>query len=117
MQTDRAERPAIPELPGAAGLLQLQAAALEAAASAILISTRDGTIIWVNKALEQLSGYTRDEALGQSTSLLKSGQHASPFFKDMWGTILSGQRWQGELLNRRRDGGLYLEDDDHHSGE
>jgi diguanylate cyclase (GGDEF)-like protein/PAS domain S-box-containing protein len=110
MQTDRAERPAIPELPGVVGLLQLQAAALEAAANAILISTRDGTIIWVNKAFEQLSGYTRDEALGQSTSLLKSGQHASPFFQDMWGTILSGQRWQGELLNRRKDGGLYLEE-------
>ncbi|MGA2302031.1 MAG: diguanylate cyclase [Candidatus Acidiferrum sp.] len=110
MHADRPERPAIPELAGAEELLQLQVTALEAAANPILISRRDGTIIWVNKAFEQLSGYTRGEALGQSTSLLKSGQQAPPFFSNMWETILAGQKWRGELVNRRKDGSLYQEE-------
>jgi diguanylate cyclase (GGDEF)-like protein/PAS domain S-box-containing protein len=110
MHADRPERPVTPELPGAEDLLQLQAAALEAAANPILISRRDSTIIWVNKAFEQLSGYTRDEALGQTTRLLKSGQQSPSFFKNMWDTILSGQKWRGELVNRRKDGTLYQEE-------
>jgi two-component system, cell cycle response regulator len=110
MQSDQPERPAIPELAAAEGLLQLQAAALEAAANPILISRRDGTIIWVNKAFEHLSGYTRDEALGQNTNLLKSGEHPSSFYKQMWDTVLSGEKWRGELLNRRKNGSLYPEE-------
>jgi diguanylate cyclase (GGDEF)-like protein/PAS domain S-box-containing protein len=110
MQTDRPERPGISDLAGEEDLLQLQATALEAAANPILISRLDGTIIWVNKAFEQLSGYTRDEAIGQRTNLLKSGQHSPAFFKDMWETILSGERWRGELLNRHKDGSLYQEE-------
>jgi diguanylate cyclase (GGDEF)-like protein/PAS domain S-box-containing protein len=110
MHADRPERPAIPELAGAEDLLQLQATALEAAANPILISRRDGTIIWVNKAFEHLSGYSREEALGQSTSLLKSGQQSPSFFKNMWETILAGKKWRGELVNRRKDGSLYHEE-------
>jgi two-component system cell cycle response regulator len=90
--------------------LRLQAAALEAADNPIIISRRDGTIVWVNKAFEQLSGYTRGEALGQSTSLLKSGQHSASFYKNIWETILSGQRWRGELVNRRKNGSFYHEE-------
>ena len=110
MHADRPERPAIPELAGAEDLLQLQAAALEAAANPILISRRDGTIIWVNNAFEHLSGYSRDEVLGQNTNLLKSGQHPSLFYKQMWETVLSGEKWRGELLNRRKDGSFYPEE-------
>ena len=110
MQEDRPERPVTPTLLGGEDLLPLQAAALEAAANPILISRRDGTIIWVNKAFEQLSGYTREEALGHNTSLLKSGQQSPSFFKNMWETILSGQKWRGELVNRRKDGSVYQEE-------
>lgn len=110
MHADRPERPATPALPGVEDLLPLQAAALEAAANPILISRRDGTIIWVNKAFEQLSGYTREEALGRNTDLLKSGQQSASFFRNMWDTILSGKKWRGELVNRRKDGSLYQEE-------
>jgi diguanylate cyclase (GGDEF)-like protein/PAS domain S-box-containing protein len=110
MPAERPQGPPIPELPGTENLVQLQVAALEAAANPILISRRDGTIIWVNRAFEDLSGYTRDQALGQSTGLLKSGQHPSSFYKNMWQTVLSGQRWRGELVNRRKDGTLYHEE-------
>ena len=91
-------------------LLQLQAAALEAAANPIVITTRDGIIIWVNAAFEQLSGYGRAEALGQTTRLLKSDEQPASIYKEMWDTILSGQRWRGELINRRKDGSLYPEE-------
>jgi len=110
MQTDQVEHPSATELAGAEDMLHLQATALEAAANPIIISRRDGIIIWVNKAFEQLSGYTRGEVLGQSTSLLKSGQQSSSFYKNMWATILSGQRWRGELVNRRKDGSFYQEE-------
>ncbi len=110
LRTSRPDRPATPKLEKKEDLLQLQAAALEAAANPIIISRRDGTIIWVNDAFVQLSGYTRGEAIGQSTCLLKSGQHPSSFYKQMWETVLSGQRWRGELVNRRKDGSLYQEE-------
>jgi len=110
MPTVRPERSAIPEPSGGEDLLRLQATALEAAANPILICRRDGTIIWVNNAFEHLSGYARDEALGQSTRLLKSGQQPPAFFKNMWETILAGQKWRGELVNRRKDGSLYQEE-------
>ena len=91
-------------------LQELQAAALEAAANPIIMSRRDGTIIWVNGAFERLSGYSRAEAIGQNTRLLKSGQQPPSFYEEMWKIILSGQRWRGELVNQRKDGSLYHEE-------
>ena len=96
--------------PLAEDLFQLLVAALKAAANAIVISRRDGTVIWVNEAFEQLSGYTRDEVIGKSTNILNSGHQSVSFFKNMWETILSGQKWRGELVNRRKDGSLYQEE-------
>ena len=83
---------------------------MEAAANPIVISQRDGTILWVNHAFELLSGYTRAEAIGRNTNLLRSGQQPASFYKDMWETILNGQVWQGEMVNRRKDGSLYQEE-------
>jgi PAS domain-containing protein len=83
----------ISERPSADELVQLQVVALEVATNPIVSTSRGGTIIWVNKAFEELSGYTRDEAFGQNMRLLNSGQHSSSLYKDMWETILSGRRW------------------------
>ena len=110
MSVNQLQRPAPLEYPGTEDLLQLQAAALEAAANPIFISRRDGTIIWVNHAFEQLSGYTREDVIGQNTRLLKSGQQAPAIYKDLWETILSGQKWRGELINQRKNGTLYQEE-------
>src|ERR1022692_3079377 len=110
MCTTRLKQASRPEVTGAEDLLQLQATALEAAANPIIISKRDGTIIWVNSAFEQLSGYARDEALGQDTRLFKPGKQSRSFYKEMWETILSGQKWRGELVNRRKDGSFYQEE-------
>ncbi len=89
---------------------QLQAAALAAAANAIVIADRRGIISWVNPAFTQLTGYAAEEAVGASTRLLESGYHDQGFYRQMWGTVLAGQVWQGELVNRRKDGRLYDEE-------
>ncbi|MBZ5529283.1 MAG: PAS domain S-box protein [Acidobacteriia bacterium] len=91
-------------------LVRLQIAALEAAPNAIVITDRKGTITWVNSAFQRLTGYTGEEAIGQTPRLLKSGQQSRAFYTEMWKTILSGRRWQGELINRRKDGSLYREE-------
>ncbi|MGB8321955.1 MAG: PAS domain S-box protein, partial [Candidatus Acidiferrum sp.] len=109
MKVDRPAGPTTRTSAKAENLLSLQVAALEAAANPILISRANGIIVWVNKAFEQLSGYSRSEAIGQSTRLLKSGVHSASFYKNLWETILSGQKWQGELSNRRKNGTLYQE--------
>jgi two-component system, cell cycle sensor histidine kinase and response regulator CckA len=94
----------------AGGLIELQAAALEATANAVVITDQTGTVIWVNSAFEKLTGYTPTEIVGQSTRVLKSGQNARVVYEEMWRTILRGNVWRGELINRRKDGSLYDEE-------
>jgi diguanylate cyclase (GGDEF)-like protein/PAS domain S-box-containing protein len=90
--------------------LDLQAAALEAAANAILITDRRGTILWVNRAFTTLTGYSKEEALGKNPRILKSGQQSQSFYATLWSTISSGKVWQGEMVNRRKDGTIYTEE-------
>jgi len=90
--------------------LRLQSAALEAAANAIVITGRDGAIIWANQAFSRLTGWGPRECLGQNTRILKSGHHERSFYQELWQTILSGRVWQGEMVNRRKDGSLYFEE-------
>jgi PAS domain S-box-containing protein len=87
--------------------LLLQAAALETAANAIVITDRTGAIQWVNPAFSALTGYSAEEVIGRNPRLLKSGAHDQAFYKMLWGTILRGQTWRGEFTNRRKDGSLY----------
>lgn len=89
--------------------LRLQSAALQAAANSIIITDAKGAIQWVNPAFEQLTGYRADEAVGRTTRLLKSGRHPAAFYQLMWKTVLAGQVWRGELVNRRKDGSEYTE--------
>ncbi|MFN2147196.1 MAG: PAS domain S-box protein [Anaerolineales bacterium] len=90
--------------------LSLLVTALESAANSVVITDRDGVIEWVNHAFVDLTGFSSAEAIGRNLNILKSGQHPTSFYKEMWDTILSGQSWQGELLNRRKDGTLYHEE-------
>jgi len=90
--------------------LELQSAALEAAANAIVITDFHGTIQWVNHAFTTLTGYTAEEALGKNPRLLKSGKQPRSFYADLWSTVSSGKVWHGELINRRKDGTTYIEE-------
>jgi len=91
-------------------LTELKAIALEAAANAVAITTRDGRIQWVNAAFTRLTGYTASEVVGKTPGILRSGKHSAAFYREMWETILSGRPWHGQLINRRKDGSLYVEE-------
>ena len=84
--------------------------AVEQSAQAIVVTDRDGTIEYVNPAFEQVTGYTAEEAIGNSPKLLKSGHHDEAFYKELWDTVLGGDVWSGRITNRRKDGSLYEED-------
>jgi PAS domain S-box-containing protein len=90
--------------------LLTQHSALESAANAIVITSSKGIIQWVNPAFTRLTGYTREEAVGQNPRVLKSGVHDREFFRNMWETVLAGSVWQGALTNKRKDGVLYQEE-------
>jgi len=86
------------------------AAAVEQAAEGIVITATDGTIQYVNPAFSALTGYTREEAVGQQPRILKSGLQSATLYEDLWNTIRRGQVWQGEIVNRRKDGTFYTEE-------
>jgi PAS domain S-box-containing protein len=83
---------------------QMLIQALESARDGIMITDLQGTILKVNQALENLTGYSRGELVGQNPRLLKSGVHPADFYAQMWQTIMARGSWQGELTNRRKDG-------------
>ena len=90
--------------------LEIASAALEAADNAIVIVNRDGRIAWVNPAFCRMTGYSREESIGENPRLLKAGFHDVAFYRDLWETILAGRVWHGEMLNRRKDGSTYTEE-------
>jgi len=92
-------------------LLLLQSSALEAATNGIIITDRNGIIEWVNAAFSRMSGYAREEALGQSPGeLIQSGKQDAAFYRQLWEVIEAGNVWQGRIVNSRKDGTLYTEE-------
>ncbi len=90
--------------------IDLQTAALEAAANAVLITDREGVIEWVNPAFTDLTGWQREEVVGQTPRILKSDIQPSYYYETLWETITAGNVWRGELHNRRKDGVVYVEE-------
>jgi two-component system, cell cycle sensor histidine kinase and response regulator CckA len=84
--------------------------AVDQAAEAIIIADREGTILYVNPAFERISGYSREESVGKTTRILRSGEQDKSLYQEMWGTLERGEVWTGHLNNRRKDGSLYEED-------
>lgn len=89
--------------------LYLQSSALSSAANGIVITDRRGIIVYVNPAVTQLTGYKFNELIGQNPRILKSGKHDEKFYKEIWKTINSGKVWEGEIVNRKKDGTEYIE--------
>lgn len=87
--------------------LQLIGSALETAANAVMISRADGVMVWTNQALADLSGYSRDEILGNTPRMFNSGEHPPVFWKHFWETVIHGQSWRHEVINKHKDGALY----------
>jgi len=83
---------------------------LESSGDAGIITGLDGTIEYVNPAFEALTGYARQQALGRTPAILKSGQQSAEFYRALWGRLHAGQEFHGVLVNRHRDGGLFHEE-------
>lgn len=78
-------------------------------ANETLVSTTDlkGRIVYCNAAFVEVSGYAREELLGQPHNLIRHPDMPEEAFRDMWATIASGQPWSALVVNRRKDGGHY----------
>ena len=90
--------------------LALIAAAIGQIGEAVVITDTAANIQYVNPAFTTMTGYTAEEVVGENTRLLKSDRQDSAFYGELWKTILAGEVWRGELLNRRKDGTLYNEE-------
>jgi PAS domain S-box-containing protein len=90
--------------------LVLLGSALEGAPDAIAISDHNDTIEWVNPAFLANSGYTAEEVIGRNSRQLRAEHHPTVTESELWRTISTGQAWHGELVSRRKNGQLYIED-------
>ena len=83
--------------------------AIEQSGETILITDAAGTILYVNPAFTRTTGFSREDVLGQTPHVLQSGVHDREFYRAMWQALQAGQTWEGQLVNRRKDGTLYTE--------
>lgn len=80
---------------------------VENSANGVLITDINGTIEYVNRKFTQITGFSAREAIGKKPSILKSEVTPREVFEELWTTILRGEEWHGELLNRRKSGEVY----------
>ncbi len=85
---------------------RLLTAAVEQIDEAVLVTDREGRILWVNRTFERMTGWPRGDVQGKDPRLLKSGRQDAAFYESMWSVLRRGEVWRGRLTNRRRDGGL-----------
>lgn len=83
--------------------------AVEQSANTVVVTDTRGYIEYVNPKFTKTTGYSREEAIGQHTRILKSGETSSEAYRQLWETITAGKEWQGEFHNRRKNGELYWE--------
>lgn len=89
--------------------LTVAARVFEAAREGILVTGPDNAILAVNEAFCRISGYSREETLGQNPRFMSSGAHNQQFYGKLWQELACNGRWQGEVWNRRKDGSLVPE--------
>ena len=75
----------------------------------VVITDENGIIEYTNPAFTSLTGYAESEAKGQNTTILNSGKQSQEFYKNFWDIINTGQIWQGEFINKKKNGDLYTE--------
>ena len=85
----------------------LMTRAVEQTADSVVVTDKHGVIEYVNPAFEATTGYVREEAVGRTMAILKSGQHDPDFYKGLWNELLQGRTFRGTLVNRKKVGELY----------
>lgn len=89
--------------------LRLAAAVFQSAIEGIMVTDAEGVIQIVNPAFTAITGYLSEEAMGRRADLLKSGRHDAVFYKNMWASLTTSGKWEGEIWNRRKNGEVYPE--------
>lgn len=89
-------------------LLKLSSA-LQESGDTVVITDTDGNIEYTNRAFEKQTGFLAHEIIGNTPKILRSGEHPQPFYENLWNTILSGDIYQGVLVNKKKDGTYYHE--------
>lgn len=82
---------------------------VEQSPSSIMITDVDGVIEYVNPNFLEITGYSKEEAIGRKPSILKSGKVPEDVYKQLWETVIAGDVWRGELINRKKNGELFWE--------
>jgi PAS domain S-box-containing protein len=80
---------------------------VEGTGDMVMVTDRQGQIVYANRAFEQVTGYNLAEVLGQTPRLLKSGVHEQGFYRRLWGSLQQGETFMSELTNRKKNGELY----------
>ncbi len=99
----------VTELKEAQAQLELAASVFENTVEGIAVTNAQGVFLSVNPAFTEITGYTAEEAIGQTPRLLKSKRHDHAFYVAMWHDLTAHGRWKGDIWNRRQDGEVYLE--------
>lgn len=84
--------------------------AVENSSNVVVLTNKDKNIIFVNEMFEKTTGYTKNEAFGLNTRILKSGLLDSSFYKELNDTLDSGNKWRGQFTNKDKDGNIFYED-------
>ncbi len=83
--------------------------AVEQSGNAIVITNLAGQIEFVNPAFSKITGYSFDEVIGQNPGILRTAENAPEFYQNLWETISAGKVWEGEVINKKKNGILYWE--------
>ncbi|WP_333874639.1 PAS domain S-box protein [Methylobacter sp.] len=86
--------------------LRIAAIAFESQ-NGILITDTNATILQVNRSFTKITGYCAEETIGRNTRMLSSGRHSKAFYAAMWNTLNTTDAWEGEILNRHKNGEIY----------
>ena len=89
------------------GTIKILVAAIEQMVEMLVITEVDGKIRYCNPAFEKVTGYSKEEAIGQNPKFLQSGRQSTEFYAQLWATIKNGEVWKGRFINRRKDTSYY----------
>jgi len=80
---------------------------IEASFDCVIVTDKEGKINYVNPAFERLTGFSKDEVIGKSPSILQSGFHSKQFYEELWKQLRAGKPWKGEFINMKKNGAIY----------